>query len=197
VEGFFMAEFEIKVTELDAGSREYDFPIRAAWLAETMAALAPEEHAVADTDGALHVIAEKSGADVLVRGTAEATLYVPCGRCLEPACVRCHSDITVLLSRRGDTIRPPGADDDTDTSPTDEPEVEVFSGDEIRLDDLVREHLVLEIPMQPLCRPDCPGIAVPESIKGPKHLEAHPSAPDLDPRLAPLLALSKDKKASS
>jgi uncharacterized protein len=78
-----------------------------------------------------------------------------------------------------------------------EQEVELFSGDEIRLDDLVREHLVLEIPMQPLCRPDCPGIDVPEAIKGPKHLEAHPAAPDLDPRLAPLLAMSKGNKAQS
>lgn len=193
-----MAEFEIKVTELDAGSREYDFPIRAAWLAEALPDLAPEDHALATSDGALHVIAEKSGSDVLVRGDARATLFVPCGRCLAPASVVCVAPIAVLLSRRGDTIRPPGEDDEGDESGADDADHEVFSGDEIRLDDLVREHLVLEIPMQPLCRPDCPGIPVPESIRGPAHLDAHPSAPDLDPRLAPLLALSnKGKKASS
>ena len=192
-----MAEFEIKVTELDAGSREYDFPIRAAWLAAELPDLAPEEHAVATRDGSLHVVAEKSGADVLVRGEARATLFVPCGRCLAPAGVDCIASIAVLLSRRGDTLRPPSDDrDDEETSP-DEEERETFTGDEIRLDDLVREHLVLEIPMQPLCRPDCPGIEVPESIRGPKHLETPPGAPDIDPRLAPLLALSQGKKASS
>jgi uncharacterized protein len=190
-----MAEFEIKVTELDAGSREYDFPIRAAWLVETMPEVPPDDHAVATSDGTLHIVADKSGADVLVRGEAKATLYVPCGRCLAPARVDCDAQIAVLLSPRGDTVRPP-ADEEDDLSP-DEMETEHFSGDEIRLDDLVREHLVLEIPMQPLCRPDCPGIEVPEAIRGPKHLEAHPSAPDIDPRLAPLLAMSKGKKASS
>jgi uncharacterized protein len=192
-----VAEFEIKVTELDAGSREYDFPIRAAWLAEGLPELAPEGRPIAEQDGTLHVVAEKSGSDVLVRGEAKATLVVPCGRCLEPATVKCDASIAVLLSRRGDTIRPPAPDDEADESSVEEDDHEVFSGDEIRLDDLVREHLVLEIPMQPLCRPDCPGIEVPESIRGPKHLEAHPSAPDLDPRLAPLLALSKGKKALS
>lgn len=197
-----MAEFEIKVAELDAGPREYDFPIRASWLAENLADLAPEEHAAATKDGALHLVAEKSGGDVLVRGEAEATLIVPCGRCLSPAEIPTRASLTLLLSRRGDAVRPAGrpvAEAEEDEADTVEggPDIEIFSGDEIRLDDLVLEHLVLEVPMQPLCRADCPGIEVPERIRGPKHLDAHPSAPDLDPRLAPLLALSKDKKASS
>lgn len=197
-----MAEFEIKVAELDAGAREYDFPIRASWLVEGLSDLAPEDHAIATSDGTLHVIAEKSAGDVLVRGEADATLYVPCGRCLSPAEIHTRPTLTLLLTRRGDAVRPVGRPVDEAEEAEPEtleggPDIEIFSGDEIRLDDLVREHLVLEIPMQPLCRPDCPGIEVPESIRGPKHLDAHPRAPDLDPRLAPLLALSKDKKASS
>jgi len=192
-----VAEFEIKVTELDAGSREYDFPIRAAWLVEGLPELAADGAPVASADGTLHFVAEKSGSDVLIRGEAKATLVVACGRCLEAATVKCDASIAVLLSRRGDTLRPPSGDAEEDEASAEEDDHEVFSGDEIRLDDLVREHLVLEIPMQPLCRPDCPGIEVPESIRGPKHLEAHPSAPDLDPRLAPLLALQKGKKALS
>lgn len=195
-----MAEFEIKITELEGGSREYDFPIRAAWLCEQIPELAPEDHALADTDGSLHVVAEKSGGDVLVRGEARAAIFVPCGRCLSPARVVCDTSIAVLLTRRsGEAPRPvvEGDEEDDDFSP-DDPDHETFSGDEVRLDDLVREHLVLEIPMQPLCRPDCPGIEVPESIRGPKHLDAPVGAPpDIDPRLAPLLALSKGKKASS
>ena len=193
-----MAEFEIKVTELEAGSREYDFPIRAAWLAEQLPVVAAEGHSVAPADGALHIVAEKSGEDVLVRGSAMATLVVPCGRCLGPAHIACEAEIAVLLSRRGDTMRPPSADDDEEQefSP-DDPDHETFSGDEIRLDDLVREHLVLELPMQPICREDCPGIPVPESIRGPKHLDGHEDAPDLDPRLTPLLAMSKRVKATS
>ncbi len=192
-----MAEFEIKIAELDAGSREYDFPIRAAWLIAELPDLPADQHALAETDGTLHIIADKTGEDVLVRGNARATLWVPCGRCLGPACVTCDAAIAVLLSRRGDTIRPPASEDDDEDAAIDAEDHETFTGDEIRLDDLVREHLVLEIPMQPLCRPDCPGIPVPESVRGPKHLETPPGAPDIDPRLAPLLAFTGAKKASS
>ena len=50
-----MAEFEIKLIELEAGSREYDFPIRAAWLCEALADLASDDFAMATVDGTLHV----------------------------------------------------------------------------------------------------------------------------------------------
>lgn len=196
-----MAEFEIKLTELESGAREYDLPIRAAWLCEQLPDLAPEDHAVADRDGRLEVVAEMSGGeDVLVRGRATASLFVPCGRCLSPAEVKTSPEITVLFSRRAEALRPSvGGDeeDDADDLGTDEEDHETFSGDAVALDEIVREHIVLEIPMQPLCRPDCPGIEVPASVKGPARLDALPGAPDIDPRLAPLLALSKRDKAQS
>lgn len=192
-----MAEFEIKISDLDAGAREYDLPIRAAWLIEQMPELASVDAPIATTDGRLQFTADKSGDDVLVRGTARATIQVACGRCLAPAQVECNAELAILLSPRGDTLRPPPGEEDDDDMSAEEEDHEVFSGDEILLDDLVREHLVLEVPMQPLCRPDCPGIEVPEAVKGPKHLEAPVGGPDIDPRLAPLLALSKGKKASS
>jgi uncharacterized protein len=195
-----MAEFEIKLTELESGAREYDLPIRAAWLCEQLPDLAPEDHPVADRDGRLEVVAEKSGGeDVLVRGRAEATVFVPCGRCLSPAEVKTASDIAVLFSRRAEAARPSAddeEDDGSDLSPEEE-DRETFTGELIVLDEVVREHLVLELPMQPLCRPDCPGIEVPASVKGPARLDAVPGAPDIDPRLAPLLALSKRDKAQS
>jgi len=68
---------------------------------------------------------------------------------------------------------------------------EEFSGHEIVLDSLIREYLVLEAPMQPLCSDDCTGIAVPKHVQPPEEVFG-PSDSKVDPRLAPLLRL-RDK----
>jgi uncharacterized metal-binding protein YceD (DUF177 family) len=51
----------------------------------------------------------------------------------------------------------------------------------------VREHLVLEMPMQPLCSEECQGIALPKHVRPPEDAFAKPG--DVDPRLAPLQRL--------
>ena len=52
------------------------------------------------------------------------------------------------------------------------------------LDDLVRDELLLGIPMIPLCSEACPGMSpAPES-----NAQATPQEKPMDPRLAPLLA---------
>jgi uncharacterized protein len=189
-----VAEFEIKLSELESGSREYDLPIRAAWLCEQLSDLACEDVPVASNDGTLQLTAETSGDDVLVRGHAHASITTVCGRCLGPAHFDADADIAVLMIRRGSDHRPVA--DEEELTPEEE-DREFFSGDEVVLDDVIREHLVLELPMQPLCREDCPGIAIPESVRGPADLQA--TRPDavldangkvVDPRLAPLLALA-------
>lgn len=196
-----MAEFEIKLSELDAGSREYALPIRAAWLCEQLSHLAGDDVPVASSDGTLDLTAEASGDDVLVRGRARAAITTVCGRCLGPASFEAEADIALLMVRRGSDHRPVA--DEEELTPEEE-DREFFTGDEVVLDDVVREHLVLELPMQPLCREDCPGIEVPESVRGPAQLDA--VRPDavfdkdgkvVDPRLAPLLALVGKTDSSS
>jgi uncharacterized protein len=60
------------------------------------------------------------------------------------------------------------------------------------LDAVIREHLLLEVPIQPLCTDGCPGIPVPAAVAGPSDLHSDPSGVGgggIDPRLAPLLKL--------
>ena len=190
-----MAEFEIKLTELEAGSKEYALPIRAAWLREQLSDLASEDFPVATEDGQFDFVADRSGDDVVVRGHARAKLTAVCGRCLGPATFDADAEIAVLMIRKGSDHRPVA--DEEDLTPEEE-DREFFTGDEIVLDDVVREHLVLELPMQIICREDCPGIEIPASIKGPANLaDLDPatvrdeSGKRIDPRFAPLLELSK------
>jgi uncharacterized protein len=169
-----VAEFEIQVTELDAGGKDYVFPIRSAWLAEQLSALgaAGEGLSAPASDGQLSVFADKTGPDVILRGRVQGVVVAPCSRCLKPAPITVDSELALLMTARGRGHRPePGEED---LSP-EEVEREFFTGDTIVLDDVVREHLLVEVPMQPLCSESCPGIHVPESVRGPEDLAAQPS----------------------
>ena len=63
-----------------------------------------------------------------------------------------------------------------------------YSGAEIELDPMVREYLLLEAPMKPLCSEGCEGIAVPSHLRPPDEVFGE-SAPDA--RLAPLMKLKE------
>jgi uncharacterized protein len=67
---------------------------------------------------------------------------------------------------------------------SDEADLDVYDGETVVLDGFVRETILLEMPIFPLCSEACPGIrpASPEVVDG-------GVAPTLDPRLAPLRAL--------
>jgi uncharacterized protein len=68
----------------------------------------------------------------------------------------------------------------------DETDMETYDGDEVVLDEFVRELILLEAPIFPLCSEQCPGIrATPEQPS----VRRQPSAGD--PRLRPLLKIHK------
>jgi uncharacterized protein len=72
-----------------------------------------------------------------------------------------------------------------------------YEGDTVVLDDFVRDELLLEIPMIPLCSEECAGIQPGPSSRAPdpSDLEAGggEDARGVDPRLAPLLKLKLTK----
>jgi uncharacterized protein len=197
-----MAEFEIKVNELDAGGKQYDFPLTPSWL-ETSLDL-DGERSDADllradrskVDGAVSVWAERSGDDVVVRGRIRTALLAQCSRCLADAKVPVDTELTALFTARGPDIRP--VDFEEDLTP-EELDTEFFSGDRVVLDTLVREHILLEVPMQPRCSETCAGLEVPPEVRGPDDLAEAPvhEGKKVDPRLAPLIDLvNKTKKGS-
>ncbi|MBW2380700.1 MAG: DUF177 domain-containing protein, partial [Deltaproteobacteria bacterium] len=64
-----------------------------------------------------------------------------------------------------------------------------YGGSQVVLDPMVREVLLLEAPMKPLCSESCEGIAVPEHLRPPDGVFGE-SAPDA--RFAPLLKLKEE-----
>ena len=99
-----------------------------------------------------------------------------------------REELSVLaVPGRSAQARRAAGDDDGEEADVDPGEADViaYEGETIVLDDLVRDELLLGIPMIPLCSEACPGIR-PERLSSDA-----PSAAEenIDPRLRPLLRL--------
>ncbi|WP_346176288.1 DUF177 domain-containing protein [Streptomyces cuspidosporus] len=92
---------------------------------------------------------------VLVTGTARAPLTGECVRCLEPLERELEADFQEMYSY-------PDADDRSrfaDTGDDAEDEDTLFlEGDLLDLEPVLRDAVVLSLPLQPVCREDCPGL---------------------------------------
>ena len=85
---------------------------------------------------------------VLVSGTASAELQGECGRCLEPFTGRLEVDLQELF------VYP----DSTTDSTADVDEVRRLEHDLLDLEPVLRDAVVLALPLTPLCSPDCGGL---------------------------------------
>jgi len=175
-----MPELVLQVQDIDDRGKDYDFELTTGWIEDALAdtALRPDP---AKGPGRVHVHAQRNGREILVTGELDAGLVTPCARCLGDACLPVHTSVTALLvpgSASDLAQQPELSDEDLDRS--------YYEGHEIVLDELVREHLLLEVPMQHLCAPDCKGIEIPARVRPPADLFGDGTT---DPRLRPLQQL--------
>lgn len=189
-----MAEFVLRVLDLDAGGKEITFPVRTAWVREVLAGsdLRADEKG---PEGSFEMRADRTGRDILLTGRLRGSIVADCVRCLEDARIGVDTQVATLYSpaASGKHEKKKAETAEADVDP-DEPDHEVFSGEEIVLDDLVRQSLILEVPMQPLCDEACEGIEIPEHVRPPADFGREEGAPDVDPRLAPLMKLAQKVK---
>ena len=142
------------------------------------------------TDVHLDVKFEAVTEGVLVTGSATAPLAGECARCLAPLAATVTASFTELyLYDRHDKHDRHDKRDKHDRFDEDEEQDEeefYLDGDLLDLEPVLRDAVVLALPMSPLCREDCPGLCVqcgvPLADAGPGHgLEDAP-----DPRWAGL-----------
>jgi uncharacterized protein len=120
---------------------------------------------------------------VLVSGTITAPVTGECGRCLRPIADTVRVTIQELYAVAG------SATEET----TDADEISRLDGDLLDLEPAVRDALVLELPTNPLCRPDCPGLCPECGV----HLDDVPADhhhEQIDPRWAALGGLADDQR---
>ena len=91
---------------------------------------------------------EAVGEGVLVTGTAEVRLAGQCVRCLVDVSDSSVADFQELY------VYPGNEADDADT----EDEIRHLVGDLLDLEPVLRDSVVLDLPLRPLCRPDCAGL---------------------------------------
>jgi uncharacterized protein len=118
---------------------------------------------------------------VLVTGTARAGLEGECVRCLGPITDELEVDLQELYVY-----------DDRDHDPDEDDEVSMLQDDLLDLEPLLRDAVVLALPFQPLCQPDCPGLCVECGARladDPDHGHEEP----VDPRWAALTELQQDE----
>ena len=97
---------------------------------------------------------------VLVTGTALVQLAGECSRCLDPISDELEVDVQELFAYEetdafGRTRQAPAAGDADDE---DDDEQRYLVGDYLDLEPLLRDAVVLDLPLAPVCRDDCPGL---------------------------------------
>ena len=182
-----MPSLSIPIHHLDSAGKDYVFALDESWLrgAFTEAGVSGDTSHV----GSAQVHAQRNGNEILVHGTAEARLITDCVRCLSGIPVGVACQIAALYAPTA--TRPKHNDEEEDDLEIDPnaPDREFYSGETIFIDDLVRDYLLLELPMQPRCEPACQSLGA--TTSGPAN-GAHDFGEDtIDPRLLPLMKLAQ------
>jgi uncharacterized protein len=93
---------------------------------------------------------------VLVTGTAHAPLKGECVRCLEPLRQESAADFQELFSYPDADDRSRASADTGDDA--EEEDASTLEGDFFDLEPVLRDAVVLSLPLQPVCQEDCPGL---------------------------------------
>jgi uncharacterized protein len=123
---------------------------------------------------------------VLVTGTVTAGVEGECGRCLDPVSYDLEVELCELFAY------PDSATDET----TDEDEISRIVDDLIDVEPVVRDLVVLALPMSPLCQQDCAGLCV-DCGQRLDDLPAGHAHQQLDPRWAALAAMTNGTQAAT
>jgi len=129
-----------------------------------------------DREVSVDAVLEAIEGGVTISGTVTAPWVGECRRCLDPV----EGVIEAVLS---EVFEPHPVEGETYP----------LEADEVDLERVVRDAVLLSLPLAPLCRPDCPGPApasFPTRIEGDDDLEPEEQA--LDPRWSALEQLKFD-----
>ncbi len=164
----------VKLNELDGGKVSLDWE-------ET-----PEELHIQDEDlqfvGPIRTRIEfvKVGLSISASGETRANLRQECVRCLKPVSFSISSDFKFVFQKK----RPESMKDDED-------ETLIWldrSGDKVDLGEEIKDYILLEIPLNPLCKASCEGIC-PTCGENLNLAKCNCATTHLDPRWEALRAL--------
>jgi uncharacterized protein len=146
---------EFRVSELEKEPIEFDLQLKPG--AVDFGEEAKQDGPLA-TSGLAEVIHEHRGpkeivADIRLRGRFAGEFELPCARCVEPVKIPLTAEFDLIF-------RPIGADAEAPERSITAPETEIgyYQGDSLLLEDVLREQVLLSLPVRTLCKPDCKGL---------------------------------------
>ena len=99
--------------------------------------------------------AERAGMEIRFVGQLQTQLGLTCSRCLEPVSFSLARDFDLFFRQRDTFLY-----DEDEEIELDEKETNTafFTGTELSIPDILREQILLALPMKALCRPECKGL---------------------------------------
>lgn len=95
---------------------------------------------------------EKHGRDVLVRGHLQGRLQLTCSRCVDTFEAPATADFDLLL------VPGPGPGGGEEELSSPDLDLDYYTGETLDLEAVIREQIILMVPLKPLCAEDCKGI---------------------------------------
>jgi len=110
------------------------------------------------TSGRAELIHEHRGPkevvpDIRLRGRYAGRFEVSCARCLEPVEIPLSADFDLIFRPLGADAGPPER-----SITASETEIGYYRKDSLLLEDVLREQVLLSLPVRTLCKPDCEGL---------------------------------------
>lgn len=186
----------VRIEEIQSGGLELEEPVTRAkldeLLADSAAAGAKGQRAFsARGDGKLRVRFERLRDGVLLKGELAVSVQAPCKRCLAEVALEVPVRFTLNLvpAHRLEGADDEDAEDDKGEAAgsfeLNDVDQEPFDGKTIDLDPIVREQVLLALPISVVCDEECKGLC---PVCGRNQNEGACSCERkvIDPRLAPL-----------
>jgi uncharacterized protein len=146
---------EFKISELEHEPIEFDLALGPGAINFGEEA---EQKGDLAASGRAEVIQEHRGPreivpDIRLKGRYAGTFQVPCARCIEPVEIPLASDFDLIFRPLGVDA---GAPERSITAS--ETEIGYYQKDSLLLEDVLREQVLLSLPVRTLCKPDCKGL---------------------------------------
>ena len=130
--------------------------------------------------------AELLASQIRIEGNLETKIELVCARCLEPVVEEVSRTFDLFYAPVPKVEKPT-----IDQLKDDETEIGFYKGEGLFLADVLREQLLLALPLKVICQSDCRGLC-PNCGANLNHEECRCETHATDPRMAPLARLKQD-----
>jgi uncharacterized protein len=164
----------VELNDIEGSPRRFDFDISpdALDFEDSGLSLNTELHASGEV--------EKTAAEVVVRGSITGDGEIECSRCLQPV------EQKLKIDFQANFVRPEHFSVDQEKEvPVSDLDTDVLEGDRLDIKDIVREQILLNVPEQVFCKPDCKGLC-PKCGANRNLIDCKCDLNEIDPRWAAL-----------